>query len=160
MKLRNNIAAFGWVVSLCFLAGCLAFTYILIRDGSANIQIYPPDIPGYYPSWLMPLVLSIFWLAGLAVASHLANIPCVQVEVLADKSVLIVKRYLFWKKIRIIPHAKLTSATVAETTDIDGAPYFFVQLTEPNGETTTIAESCDRQRCQAICMRFNNAIAL
>ena len=31
MKLRNNIAAFGWSFSLCFLAMCVAFTYILIR---------------------------------------------------------------------------------------------------------------------------------
>jgi hypothetical protein len=69
-----------------------------------------------------------------------------------------VKRYLFWKDVKTIPHAKLVSATVSETTDIDGDPYFCVQLTSPNGVATTIAESSDRERCQDICARFNNAI--
>lgn len=158
MKLRNNIAAFGWVISLCFLAGCLAFTYLLIRDGAANIQIYPPDIPDYYPAWFMPLVLAVFWLAGLGAASHFAKIPCVRVEVLADKSVLIVKRYLFRKETKTLRRAQLIPAAVIETTDSDGDPYYYVRVTDSSGAATTLAEGCNRERCQDICTRFNNAI--
>lgn len=157
MRLRNNIAAFGWVVSLCFLAGCLAFTYILIRDGSAGIQIYAPDIPDHYSSWLMPLVNAVFWLGGFGAMNHLSKIPCVQVEVLPDGSVTLEKRFLFRKERMTVPSTEVTPAAVIEVTDSDGDPYYLVQLCDADGVAATIAESGDRARCNEICSRFNIA---
>lgn len=158
MKLQNNIAAFGWLFSLCFLAICMAFTYVLIRDGASDIQIYPPDIPGYYPAWFMPLVLAVFWLAGLAAAGHLARIPCVRVEVLADKSVSVVRRYPFRKETRLFPAARLLPAKLVASTGSDGDPYFSVQIADVDGLTATIAEGSDREHCAAVSARFNATI--
>lgn len=157
MKLRNNIAAFGWVLSLFFLVVCLAGTYVEIRDGWAAVQIYPPDIPDYYPSWFRPLLLAVFWLSGFGAMNHCSKIPCVLVEVLSDKSVMIERRYLFRKVQMILPNNQLTSAAVESTGD-SMDPYYEVQFRDAGGVVVIIAESFDRAHCQDICSRFNIAI--
>jgi hypothetical protein len=158
MKIRNNVAAFGGVFSLCFLCACSAFTYILIRDGLAHIQIFPPDFQDYYPAWFIPLVLVIFWLAGLGLANYLAKIPCVHLEVLPDRSVSIVKRYPFRKEANIFKAAELSPAEVVEATDSDGDPYFYLQLRASNGITLNVVEGHDRKSCEEVGSRFNAAI--
>lgn len=158
MTFRNNIAAFGWCLSALFLAGCAAFTYILIRDGSSHIQIYPPDIPGYYPPWFMPAVLAIFWLAGIGLARHVANKPCIRVEVRLDKSVVITRRYPLKTETQIVRAAEMGPASVVQSEDGDGDPYFRASIALPDGTTLDIWEGSGRELCEVACARFNGAI--
>lgn len=158
MKLRNNLAAFGWGLSLFFLAMCSAFTYILFRDGSSHIPIYPPDYPDYYPNWFMPVVLAVFWAFGLGAASYLAKKPCIQVEVLSNKSVSIVERFPFRKVVQVFQSSELSTAQVIEEKDGDGDPYFTVAVTPMGGGSIVIAEGHDRQACEETTSRFNAAI--
>ncbi len=158
MKLRNHTAAFAWTISLAFLAACMAFTWLLIRDGASGIQIYPPDIPEAYPAWVMPAVLAIFWVAGLGITAQVANIPCVLVEVMPDKSVRIVRRYLHRKEITVMSQKDLNAAEVIETQDSESEPYFRVQFTGAGGTPVHIAEGSSRSHCEDICARFNRAI--
>lgn len=157
MKLRNCTAAFGWVLSAGFLGVCLAFTYILIRDGADRIPIYPPDIPGFYPAWFMPLVLAFFWLGGLAAAHHVWTIPCVGVDVRPDGSVLIVRRYPFRKETTRLSCRQMSQAVVKEITGGDGDPYYQVVLTDAGGAPAILAEGSDHAHCRDICRRVNIA---
>src|SRR5687768_3377234 len=100
MKLTNNNARFGWGFALFFLLCCIAFTYILIRDGSSHIQISPPSIPAYYPVWFMPLVMCVFWIAGLGLTNYMMQLPCITVEIKQNKIIKIEKRYPFKKETR------------------------------------------------------------
>lgn len=158
MKIRNDIAAFGWIFSAVFLLMCLLFTYILIRDGTSNIQIYPSDIPEYYPPWVMPLVLAAFWLAGIGLGNYVASNPCIAIEVQQDKSVVVVNRYPFRRVVRHIKDRDLSPAHVIESTDSDGDPYFRVIVGGPDGFTVCLAEGHDRGRCASVCAEFNDAI--
>jgi len=158
MKLRNNTAAFGWAVSVAFLLGCTLFSYILVRDGSSHIQIYPPQIPQSYPPWFMPLVLSVFWVAGIAIAMHVAKTPCTSVEVRPDKSVVVVQRFPFNTSVRHVEPSELSPLQVFESTDSEGDPDFEVHLTTPDGFTVCIVEGHDRQRCESVCLDFDEAI--
>lgn len=158
MKLRNNTAAFGWAISLAFLAACLAFTWLLIRDGASDIPIYPPDIPEVYPAWVMPAVLALFWMVGLTVTIHVAHVPCVLVEVMPDKSVRVVRRYLHRREVTVMSRGEFDNAQVIESKDSEGDPYFCVQLADASGALITITESSSRPYCEEICARFNRAI--
>jgi hypothetical protein len=158
MKIRNNTALFGWGFSVFFLMGCSAFLYILIRDGSSNIQIYPPKHPEFYPSWVLPAVVSVFWIAGIALANHLFKIPCTKVDVLSDRSVAITSRFPFRKETAVYRNNEIVCAQVVEGKDGDGDPYFTVQMVTNSGKTIEIAESSDRERCDKIASGFNTAM--
>lgn len=157
MKIRNNSAAVAWVFSLCFLVVCALFTYILIRDGSSNIAIDPPNISGVYPAWFIPLVLAVFWLAGVGLAIYVSSKPCILVEVLSRRSITIINRYPFRKEVRTIPVAELAPARVIEFKDSEGDTYFQCLISAP-GSAVTIAEGPDRAHCESVCALFNNAI--
>lgn len=157
MKFRNSIAAFIWGFSFLFLVMCVLFTYLLIRDGASHIPIYPPDIPDFYPPWVMPLVVAVFWLAGIGLAAYAGSKPCVSAEVQADKSVIVTHRYPLRKSVRHIPAARLEPARVIATTDSEGDPYFECQITASDGFTASIAEGHDRGRCESVCASFNDA---
>ena len=105
----------------------------------------------------MPLVLAVFWLAGFGAMNHFSKVPCVLVEVLSDKSVMIERRYLFRKEKMTLPSTKLTPAVVESTGD-NFDPYYKVQFRDAGGVSVIIAESGDRARCHDICSRFNIAI--
>lgn len=158
MKFHNNVAAFSWVFSGIFLAGCSLFTYILVRDGSSQIQINPPQITSYYPSWFMPAMLGVFWLVGWGLAIEVSKKPCIQVKILPDKSVSIKRRYPFRQEVYIVRGSELNPAQVIKSQDSESSPYFFVRIFIPDGNTFDIAEGHDRNFCEAVCIRFNNAL--
>lgn len=158
MKLRNNTAAFGWGISLLFLAMCSAFTYILFRDGYSSIQIYPTDNPDFYPSWFMPAALAAFWACSFGAAYYFAKKPCIRVEVLPDKSVSMIKRFPLQKEVQVFQASELSAAQVVEEKDSDGDPYFMVTITHAGEKTIAIAEGHVRQVCEEVATRFNAAI--
>jgi len=143
MKLRNNAAAFDWGFSAVFLLMCMLFTYILIRDGSSPI---------------MPLVLAIFWYAGIAIAISVTCKPCISIEVQLDRSVVVVNRYPVSRSVRHIKATDLSPAQVVKATDSDGDPYFRATVISSDGFTVCIAEGHDQERCESVCTEFNAAI--
>lgn len=158
MKLRNNVARYGWWFSAFFLFMCSAFTYILIRDGASHIQIYPPTIPDYYPPWVMPTVLAVFWMAGLGLANYTASMPCVQVEVDFNGTVTIEKRYPFRKEHRTLKPQEIASVELVENKDSDGDPYYSVRLIAIDGFAGDIAGSSDKSRCVEMLAEFKAAL--
>jgi len=158
--LRNNVALFGWGFSVFFLLMCTVFSYILIRDGASSVQIYPPDIPDYYPV-LVPLsILGAFWLAGLGLANFLAGIPCVRVEVSPDRVTRVEKRFPFRKELAFLLPTEVASVELLESRDSDGDPYFMVRLLSIHGLSCDIAEGSDRSHCEDILARFRMAIGI
>ena len=158
VKINNRIPVFGWVVSLLFLGGCIAFSYIVIRDGGGSVQVYPPDIPERYPYWFVYGVLACFWAAGFVALKTFSNFPCTSVEVLPDGSVSMVKRFLFNKEVSVISSRDIRSVEVIETPG--GAPYYQVNVYEVSGKFTTISESSDLDGCNKICKQFKDAIGV
>jgi hypothetical protein len=158
MKIRNNIAMFGWSISTIFLVFCGFFTYILLRDGAGNIQINPPCNTTVYDPLFIQLLMGGFWLAGIGVAINMWDKPCVHVEVRPDGMVVITRRYPFRKDRRIIPSSMLHAAEVRKTTDSEGDTYFECLLTSTDGTTFTIAEGSVREQCDRTCERFKTAI--
>ena len=158
MKIRNNIALFGWVMSTVFLTFCGLFTYLVLRDGAGNIQINPPENMNVFAPWFIQLILGTFWLTGIGVAFYQWHKPCVSVAVQPDGTVIVTRRYPFSKDRRNIPSSVLHAAKVRESEDSEGDPYFECLLTLTDGSTVTIAEGSVREQCDLACARFNTAI--
>lgn len=159
MKLKNNVARYGWWFSACFLLMCIAFTYILIRDGASHIQIYPPTIPDHYPPWVMPAVLSLFWAAGLGLASYMAGLPCVHVEVDFNGVVRIHKRYPFKKEYWTLQLEEIAAVDLVEGKDAEGDSYYTVRLIALDDFFVDIAEGSDKRRCIEVQAKFKAALA-
>jgi hypothetical protein len=137
---------------------CAVFTWLFIRDGASRIPINPPDNPNFFPVWFPPVVMAFFWIGGLGLANFLRKIPCVRVEVLPDGAVVIRRRYPFRTETLVYPARKLDPAQVVAGKDNDGDPYYTVQLMQPDGSAVDIAESSDRDHCESVCSRFNDAM--
>lgn len=159
MNSKNNIALFGWGMSTTFLLFCGLFTYIILRDGADTIRINPPDNTNVYDPLFIQLVMGGFWVAGIAVAIHQWQKPCVGAEVRPDGTVVLTLRFPFRKDRRIIPSADLQASIVRETADSEGDPYFECLLSLPDGTTVAIAEGSVREQCDDVCTRFNRAIS-
>lgn len=158
MKLTNNSPRFGWGFSAFFLMLCAVFTYIAFRDGTGYIQIYPPSIPDDYPPWVLPALLTVFWIVGLSLAGYFAGKPCVAVEVLDDGSVMIDMRYLFKRESCYIRSSDIAMLDIVETRESEGDAYFTVRLTARDDLSVDIAENAGGAVCEDILARFKAVV--
>jgi len=158
MIIKNKTAIVGWVFTTAFLIFCALITYILIRDGSSNIQIDPPSNTNVYPHWFMPLIMLEFWIAGITAAVYAWHIPIVRVSVLQKAAVLVELIY----PLRTVKHAfsvtEIQPATVIETKDSEGDVYFECEFRANNGFLAKMAESSNKEVCESCCRQFNEAI--
>ena len=154
MKLTNNSPRFGWGFSAFFLMLCAVFTYIAFRDGTGHIQIYPPSISDDYPPWVLPALVTVFWVVGLSLAGYFAGKPCVAVEVSDDGSVTIDMRYPFKRESCHIRSSEIAEVDIVETRDAEGDACFTVRLTAVDDLSVDIAENADRAVCEDILARF------
>lgn len=154
---RNRTAIFGWSIAILFLAGCMLFTWLVIRDGPGSVPIYPPDIPGKWPGWLVLLVLLGFWVAGAGALAYVAEIPCVQASILPDGSVHVLHRYLFHAERFMVRDDAVAPAVLSEEFDGDGDPYYRVRWASGRSDVV-LAEGHDRERCYEVCELFNDGI--
>jgi hypothetical protein len=159
MTFRNNQAVFLWGFASVFLLINAAMTYVLIRDGTSQLQVYPPDIVDYYPPWFAPAVLAVFWLAGYGLAAYVATKPCIRVAVLPDRTVMVKRRYPFKTDAHIVRADEMPPAQIVESLDDEDSPYFRSRITLPDGLTVDIAEGHNRELCETACIRFNSEIA-
>ena len=158
MIIKNKTAIVGWVFTTAFLIFCALITYILIRDGSSNIQIDPPSNTNVYPHWFVPLIMLAFWIAGITAAVYAWHIPIVRVSVLQKAVVLVELIY----PLRTVNHTfsvtEIQPATVIETKDSEGDVYFKCQFRANNGFLTTMVESSNKEVCERCCKQINEAI--
>jgi hypothetical protein len=159
MKIRNNIALFGWVFTTIFLLFCGIMSYIIFRDGASNIQINPPDNKNEYPPWVVLSIMAAFWLVGIGFAAYQWRKPCVHTEVRADGMVVVTMYYPFRRDRRLIPASMFHATEVRETTDSEGDPYFECLLTLIDDTSFIIVEGHSREYCDTVCARFHTAIA-
>ncbi len=152
------MAIFGWVFTTIFLIFCALITYILIRDGSSNIQIDPPSNTNVYPHWFVPLIMLGFWIAGITATACAWHIPIVRVSVLQKAFVLVELIYPLRRVKHPFSATEIQPATVIETKDSEGDVYFECQFRANNGFLAKMAESSNKEQCEHCCRQFNEAI--
>lgn len=145
MTFRNNVAAYLWGFSAFFLLFVVAMTYVLIRDGA----------PSGFPPIILTATMAIFWIGAVGFTLFAVSKHCLRVTVLPDSRVSIIWRFPFRKEEKNVSRAEIAPATVFESTDDEGAPYFHVHAPLHDGTTINIAEGHDRATCEATCARFN-----
>ena len=153
MKFRNQMALFGWGFSACFLAACLAFTYLTARDGLSASAAKA----GMQPLMLLGL-LTIFWMGGMGLLSYTSSKPCVEVDVLPDGSLRLAKRFPLRREERLVLPDEPRAARVVQDRDDEGNPYFYTRITTPDGWSIDLAEGHDRARCERALSRLAAAL--
>ena len=145
MTFRNNVAAFLWVFSSIFLLLVAAMTYVFIRNGT----------PFGYPPIIVTGALALLWIGAVGLTAFSTSKHCLRVTVQSDSPVSITWRFPFRKQERIVARTDIAPATVVESTDDEGAPYFYARLPIQDGTAIDLAEGHHRASCEATCIRFN-----
>ena len=148
MKFRNNVAAFLWGFSAIFLLFVAVMTYVFIRDGAPS---------GHSPI-ILTGVMVLFWVGACGLTLFSASKHCLRVTVKSDSHISITWRFPFRKEERIVARADLAPASVVESTDDEGAPYFYARVPLQDGTMIDLAEGHDRGACEATCTRFNAVV--
>ena len=145
MTFRNNVAAFIWGFSAIFLLFVSVMTYALIRN----------ETPSGYSPIILTGVIVLFWIGACGLTLFSASKHCLCVTVQTDSHILITWRFPFRKEERIVARAEIEPATVVESTDDEGAPYFHARVPLQDGTMIDIGEGHRRESCEATCTRFN-----
>ena len=145
MTFRNNVAAFLWGFSAIFLVLVAAMTYVFIRDGA----------PFGYSPIIVTGVLALFWIGAVGLTAFSTSKHCLRVTVQSDSRVSITWRFPFRKEERMVARTDIAPATVVESTDDEGDPYFYARVPIQDGTMIDIAEGHRRASCEATCIRFN-----
>lgn len=149
MVIRNNNAAWLWLSALMLVVVLGVMTVGVFRAGGA--KAYPLSV-------LIP-VGALFWLGGVALLAHVAGRACWQVVRHADGNISVTWRYPFRTTTRRFPSAALSPAQLVDSRDTEGAPYYCVRLTLPDGEVIHLAEGRRRKACLKVCRRFNHQLS-
>jgi hypothetical protein len=147
---RNRMAAFLWCFCAVWLAMLGAMTWVLLRDG-APAGTSPALVHGGFV---------LFWLAGAGGAAWAASRPCFRAQVDPAGGVELIWRYPHRAVRRSLPPGSVGPATVVESEDSEGDPYFHARVEAPGGSSFDLAEGHDRERCERACERFNDALRL
>lgn len=146
---RNHNAAYLWGFMAVFMMFIAAMSYVLLRDG-------PP--PGYSEAMLAALMV-MFWIGGLTASARAATRPCITVTLRPDATLRIVRRYPFKRSVLSVHNSEIERAQVIESRDDDGDPYFFSRVELSDGSKLDLFECHDRQTCESVCARFNQAVS-
>ncbi len=147
---RNTISAVIWAFVGLWVCGVLSMTYLLWRDGTPN-----GDSP-----WFVGAVVATFWLFAIFFIRFAASRPCTWVRIDANGRIQIVQRYPHRAIRGEFSPTEIGDATLVETTDSDGDPYFICQLAVgyPFLEPVRIAEG-GREHCEQIRTEFDAKVA-
>jgi hypothetical protein len=142
------MALFVWGFAALWLAMLALMTWVLFTKG-------PPE---GYSMPVTAMIMGVFWIAGAGLAAYVAAKPCIRVRVGRGGRVEIVHRYPLRRVRRTVPASQVGAATVVESKDSDGDPYFHARITLDGSAPVDIAEGHDRAACERVCERFNRAI--
>ncbi|GJL61271.1 MAG: hypothetical protein NPIRA03_41280 [Nitrospirales bacterium] len=145
MTFRNNIAAFLWGFSAIFLALVAVMTFVFFRDG-APFGFSPIIVTG---------AMALLWIGAVGFTVYSASKHCLRVTFQSDSHIFIIWPFPFRKEERIVARNNIAPATVVESTDDEGAPYFHARVPIQDGTMIDIAEGHHRASCEATCLRFN-----
>jgi hypothetical protein len=142
---KNDIALFPWLFMACWMSGLTAITWAAFRD-----VIFGGPVTFRW----MPLILAVFWLAGIGFSVWAVRQRRWRV-IFEGGRVEVVSRGPFsatrWQgTVRDVANVKLE-----EGTDSDGDPYFRCLMTIPGWEPIAIAEGHQRAEVEAVRDRVN-----
>jgi len=123
-------------------------TYVVLRDG-------PPagtSVP------MIALIMSAFWICGIGLGAFISTRPCFFVTVNQGGSVTATWRYPHKVVRKVLQATSVKPATVINSRDSEGDPYFYARVIAIGGESIDIAEGHNRAACEQACERFNLAL--
>jgi hypothetical protein len=143
--IRNNAALFPWLLMAAWMLGLSLVTWVAFRDVLAG---------GPVTFRWMPLILAVFWLAGIGFSILVLRLKRLRVTFAGGRVEIIRRsplRATRWEgSTRDVLDVRLD-----ETTDSDGDPYFKCVLAIPGPERIVIAEGHDRATIEAVRDRVN-----
>jgi hypothetical protein len=145
---RNRKAAYLWGVMGAFMGIVAAMSYVLLRDGP----------PSGYSIASTAATVGLFWIGGLGGSAFAASHACVTVTVQPNATVRIVHQYPFRRDQQEVYNERINRASVVESRDAEGDPYYFARAALIDGAHVDLYEAHDRQRCESACARFNQAV--
>ncbi len=141
---KNNAALFPWLFMVTWMVGISVITWVAFRDALAGAPVTF--------RW-MPLILAVFWLAGIGFSVWALRQKRLRVTFAAGRVEIVTRgpfRSMRWQgSIRDVIDAKLQ-----EDTDSDGDPYFRCVLTMLGLQPLVIAEGHQRRTVEAIVDRI------
>ena len=151
---RNRTAIFIWIFTIFWNLGVGCLGYVSFRE-----KIYEED-PRYW------FFLAIFFSAGVGLAAYANRQYCTTVKVSDLQILTVVWRYPFKTIHYSMAASDIQSATVFETKDSEGDPYYKSQFRIVNAGNTlklptdivVIRESSIRSICEQTCQTFNQAV--
>jgi hypothetical protein len=148
LTFRHRIALFEWSFSAVFVFIVALFTYVLVRDGA----------PSGYSLEFMLFVMGCFWLGGIVLLEYASSRACVEVICRGAAGIAIRWRYPFKSVARVARRSEVLPASVVESQDSEGDPYFHARVCLSDGTIVDIAEGHDAAHCRSICDQFNAAV--
>ncbi|MFZ1744732.1 MAG: hypothetical protein WAU17_02335 [Nitrospirales bacterium] len=94
-------------------------------------------------------------LGAVGLTAFFTSKHCLSLTVQSDSRVSIPWRFPFRKEERMVARTHIAPATVVESNDDEGAPYFYARVPIQDGTMLDIAEGHHRAPCEATCIRFN-----
>lgn len=147
-RIQYRVAVVLWLISACWIAVLLTFTWLFWRDG-------PPAGLGPF-GW--PL-LGLLWLAGFSAgASSAGSFALVSMQV--DDDGVRVREWLPFKvRTTRCGVADVDVPAIVDGVDDDGDPRFRCELRLPDGRAVSLAESYRRLEVEAVRKRLLVALA-
>jgi hypothetical protein len=146
--LRNRVAYVLWgfaVVVVVFVATMTGAALMGYRS--------EPDSPV-----LIAGVLILFWFGAIGLLAFAAAQSATSVELEVGGGLRVTHRFPFRKESRHVAIADIHDVAVVEGIDDEGDAYFYARMRLRDGSDVDLAESHDRQRCEAVRRRFLSAI--
>lgn len=148
MIFRNRVAYALWgfaVVVLVFVATMTGAALMGYRG--------EPDSPV-----LIAGVLILFWFGGIGLLAFAAAQSVTTIELEVGGGLRVTNRFPFRKESRLVAMADIQDVAIVEGVDDEGDAYFYARMRLRDGSDVDLAESHDRQRCEAVRRRFLSAI--
>ena len=145
---QNRLAAFLWGFAAVWLTMLLAMTYVVLRDGP----------PAGSSAQTIAIVMTLFWIAGIGLGAYVSTKPCFFFTVEQGSRVSATWRYPHKVVRKVLPAASVLPASVIDSQDTDGDPYFYARVNTIDGEPIDIAEGHSQVVCEQACERFNSVL--
>jgi hypothetical protein len=145
---QNNAAVFGWGFMTVWMTILCIVTFAAFREA-----MFEGKVTFRY----MPLILAVFWLAGIAGTAWAFRQKRVRMEI-RDGRVAVTKRGLFRAHRWVGAARDVLDLSLVEDIDSDGDPYFRCVAVLPGPEQITIAEGHRRAVVEAAMERVRQSL--
>lgn len=148
MIVRNRLALVYWAFAAVVFLFTATMTFVTLGGGPGE-----PDSP------ILELgVMTLFWFGSLGLLAFAASQPIIRVEWAVGGGLRIESRYPFRCESRQVLLTEIRTVEVVEEADDEGDAHFFARMFLLDGTHVDLHESHDRDRCEGVKERFNEAI--